>query len=135
MHMGVIGHEDLSDITEMLVRGELWRIVTDCPSHNLVGVTPLRPGPETWFAQAVVDHGGGLEILGATAHALRAEARAVHRLGPGTPLVPALLGMVEELVAVWDGEPGTDVAEAVAEAERLGLYVHRVWPEGSQRLP
>ncbi|MBF9066879.1 hypothetical protein [Streptacidiphilus fuscans] len=133
MHMGVIGHEGLSDVTEMLVRGELWRIVTGCPSHDLVGVTPLRPGPETWFAQSVVDHGGGLEILGTTAHALREEARAVHHLSSGMVLVPTLLGMVEELVAVWDGQPGTEVAEAVAEAERLGLYVHRVWPEGSAR--
>ncbi len=136
MHIGVMGHQGLSDITEMLVRGELWKLVTGYQTYGLVGVSPLGGGPETWFAEAVLEHGGTLEVLGdpaAPPAALMRQARAVHRLAPGLDPADSLLDLVDELVAVWDGLPGTPVAEAVAAAEARGIYVHRVWPEGSGR--
>ncbi|QMU75000.1 hypothetical protein GXW83_03710 [Streptacidiphilus sp. PB12-B1b] len=136
MHIGVMGHRGLSDITEMLVRGELWRLVTGYQTYGLVGVSPLGEGPETWFAEAVLEHGGALEVLGdpeRPSPGLMRRARAVHRLAPGLDRTAALLGLVDELVAVWDGEPGGAVADAVARARAAGLYVHTVWPEGSGR--
>jgi hypothetical protein len=136
MHIGVIGHTDLSEITEMLVRGEIWKLVTGYQTYGLVGVSPLGPGPERWFAAAVLEHGGTLEVLGGPADpgdALVRQARAVHRLGPGTDPTAVLLGLVDELVAVWDGTPGGLLADAVARAEAQGTYVHRIWPEGSER--
>ena len=134
MHIGVMGAEGLSDITEMLVRGELWKLVTGYQTYGLVGVSPLGPGPETWFAEAVLEHGGTLEVIGDPAGpppALMRQARAVHRLAPGMDPTASLLSLVDELVAVWDGEPGTPLADAVARARTIGLYVHVIWPEGS----
>ncbi|MEZ0093967.1 hypothetical protein [Streptacidiphilus sp. EB129] len=136
MHIGVMGHRGLSEITEMLVRGELWSLITGYQTYGLVGVSPLGEGPETWFARAVLEHGGTLEVLGTPddpASPLLRQARAVHRLSPGTDRTAALLGLVDELVAVWDGEPGTGIADAVARAEAQGTYVHIIWPAGSER--
>ena len=136
MRIGVIGHTDLSEITEMLVRGELWKLVTGYQTYGLVGVSPLGTGPESWFAAAVLEHGGTLEVLGAPADpgsTLARQARAVHRLAPGVNPTGVLLGLVDELVAVWDGTPGGPLADAVARAEAQGTYVHRIWPEGSER--
>ena len=142
MHIGVMGDHGLSDVTEMLVRGELWKLVTGYQTYGLVGVSPLGEGPETWFAEAVLEHGGTLEVLGTPAApagpagppaGLLRQARAVHRLAPGKDPVDTLLGLVDELVAVWDGDPGTPVAAAVAAAEARGIYVHTIWPAGSGR--
>ena len=136
MHIGVMGHQGLSAITEMLVRGELWRLVTGYQTYGLVGVSPLGEGPETWFATAVLEHGGALEAIGAPAHpspALLRQARAVHRLAPGIDPTAALLGLVDELVAVWDGEPGGPIADAVERARGAGIEVHVIWPPGSER--
>jgi hypothetical protein len=136
MHIGVMGHEGLSEITEMLVRGELWKLITGYQTYGLVGVSPLGEGPETWFAQAVLEHGGKLEVFGDPAHpslSLMREARAIHRLTPGLDPTDTLLSLIGELVAVWDGEPGSPIADAVARAEAQGIYVHRIWPEGSAR--
>ncbi|MFC1419981.1 hypothetical protein [Streptacidiphilus cavernicola] len=137
MHIGVTGHRDLSEITEMLVRGELWKLVTGYQTYGLVGVSPLGEGPETWFASAVLEHGGVLEAIGAptapSAAPLLRQARAVHRLAPGLDPTDSLLSLVDELVAVWDGGPDDGIADAVARAEARGTYVHRIWPEGSAR--
>ncbi|MHA6760746.1 hypothetical protein [Streptacidiphilus sp. PAMC 29251] len=137
MHIGVMGHTGLSEITEMLVRGELWKLLTGYQTYGLVGVSPLGEGPETWFADALLEHGGTLEVLGAptspTAAPLLRRARAVHRLAPGLDPIESLLGLVDELVAVWDGEPGSALADAVSRARARGTYVHVIWPEGSAR--
>ncbi|MFE9427666.1 hypothetical protein ACFYNO_32385 [Kitasatospora sp. NPDC006697] len=145
MRVGITGYRGLSDLTELLVQGELWRLVTTYGPYELVGVTALRPGPETWFAGAVREHGGKIEVLlPASAGPLPGgefarEATAVHRLAPesagglGEDLDRALVGMVDELVAVWDGDPDGEPARAAALARRAGLWVHEVWPEGCER--
>ncbi|WP_441246635.1 hypothetical protein [Kitasatospora sp. McL0602] len=151
MRVGIIGHEGLSEITEMLVRGEMWPLVTEFGSYELVGVSCLREGPESWFARAVLDHGGKLEVIvsasagragafarqgSGTRQRLLNEANAVHRLAPtevgglGDDTCRALVGMVDELIAVWDGSPGGEVARVVEAARREGLYVQVVWPDG-----
>ncbi|MFG2821349.1 hypothetical protein ACGFX4_18215 [Kitasatospora sp. NPDC048365] len=154
MRVGIVGHEGLSEISEMLVRGELWRLVTSYGAYDLVGVGCLAEGPETWFAQAVLDHGGKVEaIVSASAGRVGAfggegcsrtrqrllnEANAVHRLaaeevgGLGDDTCRALVGMVEELIAVWDGEPGSEPARVVGAAQQAGLYVQVVWPDGCE---
>ncbi|MEV4612898.1 hypothetical protein AB0K43_09875 [Kitasatospora sp. NPDC049258] len=152
MRVGIIGHEGLSDLTEMLVRGELWQLVTGYGAYELVGVGCLAAGPETWFAQAVLDHGGRIEVIvpasagragafgvaGRTGQRLLNEAKAVHRLAPvehgglGDDTGRALVGMIDELIAVWDGRPGPGPAGVVEAARRAGLFVQVVWPRGSE---
>ncbi|MER8182516.1 hypothetical protein [Kitasatospora sp. NPDC094015] len=144
MRVGIIGHEGLSDLTEMLVRGELWRLVTGYGAYELVGVGCLAPGPETWFARAVLDHGGRIEVIvpataaGRPGHRLLDRAGAVHRLAPvaygglGEDTDRALVGMIDELIAVWDGRPGTRPAAVVEAARRAGLFVQVVWPLGCE---
>ncbi|WP_327067062.1 hypothetical protein OG500_14060 [Kitasatospora sp. NBC_01250] len=145
MRVGITGYQGLSDLTELLVRGELWRLVTAYGPYELVGVTALRPGPETWFAGAVREHGGKVEIILPAGAGplpdtrLAREATAVHRLAPvaagglGDDLGRALVGMVDELIAVWDGTPGGEPAEIAGLTRRAGLWVHEVWPTGSER--
>ncbi|WP_159402102.1 hypothetical protein [Streptomyces sp. 3211.6] len=47
-----------------------------------------------------------------------------------------LVGLVGELVAVWDGEPAWGyggTAGVVAYAERMGVPARIFWPEGASR--
>jgi hypothetical protein len=47
-----------------------------------------------------------------------------------------LVGLVDELIAVWDGEPARGyggTADVVAYAKRQGIPVRIVWPEGAAR--
>ncbi|MEU8512174.1 hypothetical protein AB0C76_11370 [Kitasatospora sp. NPDC048722] len=160
MRVGITGHQGLSGgITEMLVRGDLWQLVTTFGPYELVGVTCADDGPDTWFARSVLEHGGKLEIIvpasapvvGRTGDPHRAtrlelmnEANAVHRLAPaergglGDDTGRALVGMIDELIAVWDGEawdgePGNGPARVAALAQEAGLFVHRIWPAGCER--
>ncbi|GAA1977664.1 hypothetical protein [Kitasatospora viridis] len=145
MRVGITGYQGLSDVTELLVRGELWRLITTYGPYELVGVTALRPGPETWFAEAVREHGGKVEVvLPASAGPLpdtelARGATAVHRLAPaergglGDDLGRALVGMIDELVAVWDGGSDGEPARIAALTRRAGLWVHEIWPAGCER--
>ncbi|MFJ8042753.1 hypothetical protein ACIRBX_19905 [Kitasatospora sp. NPDC096147] len=153
MRVGIVGPEGLSDLSEMLVRGELWRLVTSHTTHDLVGISCLHEGPETWFARSVLDHGGKLEVLlsasasraGAFAASGRAavrtllnQANAVHRLAPadsgglGDDTCTAMVAMIDELIAVWDGVSPGPAADLVAAARTAGLYVELVWPPGCE---
>ncbi|MEU9128676.1 hypothetical protein AB0D08_11280 [Kitasatospora sp. NPDC048540] len=146
MRVGIIGHEGLSEISEMLIRGELWRLVTAYGAYELVGVGCLAPGPESWFARAVLDHGGRIEAIVPASAApaepawqrLLGRAAAVHRLAPvgfgglGDDTGRALVGMVDELIAVWDGRPDGEAARVIEAARRAGLFVQVVWPDGCE---
>lgn len=47
-----------------------------------------------------------------------------------------LVGLVDELIAVWDGKPARgygETADVVAYAERTGVPVRVLWPEGASR--
>ncbi|MFC8449704.1 hypothetical protein [Kitasatospora sp. NPDC057223] len=153
MRVAITGYQGLSGITEMLVRGDLWRLVSTFGASELVGVSCAGEGPESWFARSVLEHGGRLEVIvpaGASVFAtagddhrstrlrLMNEANAVHRLapaahgGPGDDTAAALVGMADEVVAVWDGAPGTAPARVAGLARQAGLYVHRIWPDGCE---
>lgn len=51
MRVAITGYHGLSGITEMLVRGDLWKLVTTYGPYELVGVTCAGEGPESWFAR------------------------------------------------------------------------------------
>ncbi|MFI5757483.1 hypothetical protein [Streptomyces sp. NPDC051569] len=117
MRLGISGHRGLPEASEKLVRAALGAVVERYDAGSLVGVRCLAEGPDTWFAEAVLDHGGRVE--------------AVHEGGG-----EALVGAVDRLLAVWDGRPAPEYGETanvVAYAERTGVPILVIWPDGATR--
>ncbi|MEU6343328.1 hypothetical protein ABZ883_20595 [Streptomyces sp. NPDC046977] len=157
MRVGITGHRGLSPEVEAHVRAELAKLVDATGAEDLIGISCIADGPDTWFAQAVVAHGGRLEMvipateyresLPASHHPvydeLMARAADVHHTGlresdsqahqAGSEIV---VGLVDQLIAVWDGQPARGyggTADAVAYAHGVGVPVRIVWPEGATR--
>ncbi len=157
MRLGITGHRGMPGPTECLVRGALRQELQRHIPAELVGVSCIADGPDTWFAQAVLEAGGQLEVVIPAAEyrdglprehqgdydSLLRRAREVHATGleksdsqahmAGSEI---LVGLVDELVAVWDGRPARGyggTADVVAYAERNGVPVRVVWPEGARR--
>jgi hypothetical protein len=123
----------------------------------LVGVSCIADGPDSWFAEAVLGHGGHIEVVVPAAEyrdglphwhhptydrLLRA-ASDVHETGmtasdPQAHMAGSeiLVGLVGELLAVWDGKPARGyggTADVVAYAQRQGTAVRVLWPQGASR--
>jgi hypothetical protein len=157
MRVGITGHRGLPEETAQLVRTAIDGIVNGCAPGDLVGLSCLADGPDAWFAQAVVEHGGRLEVVvpaseyrdslpqwhHKTYDALLLRASDVHGTGlresdsrahmAGSEV---LVGLADELVAVWDGLPARGyggTADVVRYAESCGVPVRVVWPEGARR--
>ncbi|MFI6640222.1 hypothetical protein [Streptomyces sp. NPDC050504] len=157
MRVGITGHRGLPPEVEQEVRRALVEAVKAYDPAELVGLSCIADGPDTWFAQAVLDHGGQIEVV-LPAEQYRADlpdwhhptydellrrAAAVHRTGldgsdsqahmAGSEL---LVDQADELLAVWDGQPargygGTADVVVYAEGRRVPLRV--LWPEGATR--
>jgi hypothetical protein len=157
MRVGITGHRGLLAVVETQVRHALAEAVAAYDPTDLVGVSCIADGPDAWFAQAVLEHGGRIEAV-IPAEQYRADlpgwhhpiydellhcASDVHRTGLGESGSHAhmagselLVGLVDELLAVWDGEPARGyggTADVVAYAERAGVPVRTLWPEGATR--
>ncbi|GAA2434826.1 hypothetical protein [Streptomyces macrosporus] len=157
MRVGITGHRGLSEPVAERVRDMLNAEVRRHPVSELVGVSCLADGPDAWFAEIVLDHGGRLEAvlpaeeyrgdLPAWHHpaydGLLRRAVETHRTGlvesgsrahqAGSEL---LVGMVDVLLAVWDGKPARGyggTADVVAHARRVGVPVRVLWPDGASR--
>ncbi|MFF8883169.1 hypothetical protein [Streptomyces flaveolus] len=126
MRVGITGHRSLDDQTEKRVRALLTEAVQAHGPGELVGVSCLADGPDAWFAETILDHGGRIgAVIPATAYRDSLPARhhpaydhllqlavMVHETGltisdshvhiAGSEI---LVGLVDELLAVWDGEP------------------------------
>ncbi|WP_406408448.1 hypothetical protein [Streptomyces sp. NBC_01643] len=63
MRLGITGHRGLSLEVETQVRDELTKLVVDCQTEDLVGISCIADGPNAWLAQAVLTHGGRLEVV------------------------------------------------------------------------
>ncbi|GAA3874323.1 hypothetical protein [Streptomyces sedi] len=157
MRIGITGHRGLSDAVAAQVREGLAAEVARAAPGSLVGVSCVADGPDSWFARAVLEAGGRLEVVlpaddyrqwlpewhHAEFDALLAAADTVHR----TELAAAderafmtssevMIGQVDRLLAVWDGEPARGfggAADVVAYAQRVHLPVRVLWPEGAVR--
>ncbi|MFF5129854.1 hypothetical protein ACFY41_23320 [Streptomyces syringium] len=157
MRIGITGHRGLPQDVEKAVRRELVEAVNAYEPTGLVGVSCIADGPDAWFAQAVLEHGGRIEVV-LPAEQYRAglpdwhhpayddllrRASDVHPTGliesdsqahmTGSEL---LVGLVDELLAVWDGRPARGYggsADVVAYARRVGVPVRVLWPEGATR--
>ncbi|WP_405599692.1 hypothetical protein OG741_19795 [Streptomyces sp. NBC_01410] len=157
MRVGITGHRGLPAEVEERVKRAISEVVSGIPAADLVGISCIADGPDAWFAQAVLRHGGALEVvvpaekyrdsLPEWHHAvyddLMHRAVQVHETGltesdSNAHMVGSeiLVGLADELVAVWDGEPARGyggTADVVSYAERTGVPVRVVWPEGASR--
>jgi hypothetical protein len=160
MRIGITGHRGLSEDVAEQVRQRLKSLVAELaglPREGLVGVSCIADGPDAWFAQAVLDLGGTIEVVVPAAayrdglpewhrptyDELLSAATEVHQTGMDTSDSQAhmagseiMVGLVDILIAVWDGQPARGyggTADVVAYAERTGVPVRILWPEGATR--
>ncbi|MER5943284.1 hypothetical protein ABT121_39035 [Streptomyces sp. NPDC001928] len=157
MRVGITGHRGLSAEVEERVRALLADAVSGYDVAELVAVSCIADGPDAWFAEAVLAAGGRLEVVipateyrdslpewhHATYDALMSRASEVHETGMTASDSEAhmtgseiLVGLADELFAVWDGKPAWGyggTADVVAYAERTGVPVRVLWPEGASR--
>ncbi|RII07978.1 hypothetical protein DSC45_34245 [Streptomyces sp. YIM 130001] len=157
MRVGITGHRGLPPQVEQHVRALLDAAVTGHDPAELVGISCIADGPDSWFAETVLTHGGRLEVVvPATAYRnslpaehhptydrLFAAAADVHETGltdsdsaahmAGSEI---LVGLVDELLAVWDGQPARGyggTADVVTYAHQTGTPVHVLWPHDATR--
>ncbi len=130
MRLGITGHRGLSAQVERMVREALDAELRQYDPAELVGVSCIADGPDTWFAEAVLDSGGRIEVVipaeqyreglpesqHATYDKLLARAAEVHHTAMRESTSQAhmtgseiLVGLVDRLVAVWDGQAGPRV--------------------------
>ncbi|MET8287890.1 hypothetical protein ABZV80_21905 [Streptomyces sp. NPDC005132] len=157
MRLGITGHRGLSPEVEGQVRVDLTTIVAVYDAEDLVAVSCISDGPDTWFAQAVLDHGGRLEAVIPAAEyretlpdwhhpvydELMAQADDVHHTGmkESTPQAhqagsEVVVGLADQLIAVWDGQPARGyggTADVIAYAHSVGLPIRVIWPEDTTR--
>jgi hypothetical protein len=157
MPVGITGHRGLSKDVEATVRAMLTETVSAYNPDDLTAVSCIADGPDAWFAEAVLDHGGRLEVVVPAVEyrdslpewhhpvydQLIRQAADVHETGMTASDSTAhmagseiLVGLVNELIAVWDGKPAWaygGTADVVAYAERTGVPVRVIWPEGTTR--
>lgn len=157
MRLGITGHRGLSTQVERTVREALDAELRKYDPVELLGVSCIADGPDAWFAEAVLERGGRIEVVvpagqyreglpgshDATYDNLLARASEVHHTGLLESTSQAhmtgseiLVGLVDRLVAVWDGQPARGyggTADVVAYARRTGVPVDIVWPEAATR--
>ncbi|MGV9557439.1 hypothetical protein [Streptomyces sp. NPDC003522] len=157
MRIGITGHRGLSEEVEERIRALLSEAVKGHAPGGLVGVSCLADGPDSWFAETVLDHGGRIEAvvpaaeyrdslprwhhrtydrlihLASDVHETGMTASDAHAHMAGSEI---LVGLVDELLAVWDGKPARGyggTADVVAHAQQTGVAVRVLWPEGASR--
>lgn len=126
-------------------------------ARNLVAISCIADGPDTWWAHIVLAEGGQVEVVTpATEYRgglpgwhhsdydeLMNRAKDVHHTGLRESTSEAhqagseiLVGLSDRLIAVWDGLPARGyggTADVVAYAERVGVPVTVIWPAGATR--
>lgn len=157
MRVGITGHRGLDTEVEAQVKALLEQAVREFPAGDLVAVSCIADGPDTWWAQTVLAYGGRLEAVVPAqeyrenlpeAHwplydRLHAAAIEVHHTGMTASDSAAhmtgsevLVGLSDLVLAVWDGKPAWGyggTADVVAYAERTGVPVRVLWPAGATR--
>lgn len=158
MRVGVTGHMNLSEQTVPLIAEAVRDYLCTLDTASLVGVSCLARGSDSVFAEVVVELGGQLEVVLPCADYRQAKVKPDHapqfdRLLSKASVVKtmpfptanrdayvaaneAVLGSIDHLVAVWDGQPSPDkggTAGAVEEARERGVTVQVIWPQGANR--
>jgi hypothetical protein len=157
MRVGITGHRGLPKSVEAQVRTLLAARVKAFDSRDLVGISCIADGPDAWWAETVLDAGGKIEaVIPAEAYRddlpswhhpvydkLLRSASDVHRTGLLESTSEAhqagseiLVGLSDEVIAVWDGQPARGyggTADVVSYAQRVGVPVTVLWPDGASR--
>ncbi|HEV2087553.1 MAG TPA: hypothetical protein VGR21_04495 [Cryptosporangiaceae bacterium] len=127
--------------------------------NGLIGLSCLAAGTDTVFAEAVLDLGGHLEVVLPSADyrerkvkpdnarrfdELVRRASRVRTMPYATANREAyeaanetLLGSIDRILAVWDGEAPADqggTAAVVEQARVRRLPVEVIWPNGAERV-
>ncbi|GAB4588889.1 hypothetical protein [Nocardia sp. IFM 10818] len=155
--VAITGHRGLPPVTLELVAAALHTAVGKRAEPPLYGVSCLADGPDSLFAQAVLEHGGQLiavvparryrESLPVEHHpiydrllAAAAEVVELDREESDSEAHQAgnlrMLDGSDELLAVWDGKPARGyggTADVVAAARRRGIPVTILWPPDAER--
>ncbi|MER8067353.1 hypothetical protein ABTZ59_03430 [Streptomyces sp. NPDC094034] len=157
MRVGITGHRGLSKAIERQVKAMLAEQIATLDVRDLVAISCIADGPDTWWAQAVLDAGGRVEVVIPAAwyrrdlpdwhHAeydsLFSSASDIHDTGMTESTSAAhqagseiLVGLSDVVLAVWDGLPARGfggTADVVAYAARVGVPVTVLWPDGATR--
>jgi len=158
MRVGVTGHMNLSEETIPLVEDAVRAHLKDFDASTLVGVSCLARGSDSVFAEVVIELGGQLEVVLPSSNYRDVKVKADHapqfdRLVGRASVIrtmafdtpnrdayvaanEAVLGTIDQLVAIWDGQPSPDrggTAGAVEEAQLRGIEVTVIWPKGATR--
>ncbi|MFE2634061.1 hypothetical protein ACFXKX_05165 [Streptomyces scopuliridis] len=157
MRVGITGHRGLSKEIEQQVRAMLAEQIATLDTRDLVGISCIADGPDAWWAQAVLDADGRIEVVVPAAQyrqdlpdwhhaeydALLSSASDAHHTGMTESTSEAhqagseiLVGLSDVVLAVWDGLPARaygGTADVVAYAERVGVPVTVLWPDGATR--
>ncbi|MET8573288.1 hypothetical protein [Streptomyces sp. NPDC005012] len=159
MRVGITGHRGLSHPIVSEVQELLAERLRRYDPGALAVVTCAAEGPESLVARAALDAGAAVEIVvpaddyretlppehRSVYDDLLKQARGVHPTGMASVTPQArqvageiLVGLCDELLAVWDGLPARGhggTADTVAYALGVRLPVTVVWPEGARRRP
>lgn len=159
MRVGVTGHMNLSEQTVAQVARALREHLRALSATPLTGVSCLARGADSLFAEVVLELGGRLEVVlpstdyretkvkpeqaaqfnGLISRAVQVRTMPFETAGRDAYEAAngCVLDSIEELVAVWDGQPSVDAggtASVVELAKARGIAVHIIWPEGARRV-
>lgn len=157
MRIGVTGHMNITEATVSLVYKAVRALLEEHDPGDLVGVSCIARGSDSVFAQAVLDAGGQLEVVLPSRNYREAKVKPDHAetfddlIGRAAQVRvmdfdnagreayeaanDAVVGSVDRLVAVWDGDAGQEAGtgSVVELARERGVPVDVVWPEGAAR--
>jgi len=149
---------NLTPPTVTLVREAIRKALAPYVPAGLTGVSCIAAGPDSIFAEVVLDLGGALEVILPASDYREREVKPEHaqrfdsliRRASSVRAMPhemsnhnayeaanaALVTSSDRLIAVWDGRASANkggTATVVHYAESKGLPVEIVWPEGAER--
>lgn len=156
--IGITGHSNLTADSVPLVRRALAEMLTPYKNGDLVGLSCLARGADQIFAEVILEAGGKLEVVLPSVDYREAKVKACnldqfdgllmrstlvrympHKTAGREAYEDAnntILGGIDRLVAVWDGQPSGGkggTGDAVEAARSRGVPVDVVWPVGARQ--
>lgn len=155
--LAISGHRGMQPRTEGLVTAEIHKLVQDEGRADLIGISCLADGPDSIFAQQVLEAGGRLVAVIPASKYRNSLPEEHHQLydsllerafetvaldhteSDSEAHMDAslrMLDLAEKLIAVWDGLPARGyggTADVVSAAKEKNIPVTIVWPPGAAR--